>query len=428
MTHYVKWKGEDCWTKAPVGRYDGPMNAQNAAGLSTRALHGGREADEALVTVPKTMPLYETSVFVYEDLAQVDDYLAGNPDNYMYTRLGNPNQRALELWGRDLEGGEEAVACASGMAALMTVISAACGAGDRVLAARDLYGGTQSLLKKELARFGVEPVFVDLGTLTAADFTPSTKLVLAETLSNPLMVAADIPRLGDLARQHRARLVVDNTFLSPVLFRPLEHGADAVIHSTTKYINGHSDATGGLIVTDSAWAAACRRVVHNAGALLAPFEAWLTLRGAKTLALRMDRHTANARSVAAWLEGQTSVARVFSPELDSHPQRDLVRRLLTRGCGGMLSFTLAAADEAQALRRADRFIQSLALIQFAPSLAGVTTTVSHPGKTSHRGLSPAELAAQGLSLGTIRLSVGLEDIDDILSDLRTALEAAAGEE
>jgi len=387
-------------------------------GFSTRALHSADHADRSMVTRPKTMPLYETSVFVYEDLAQVDDFLSGNRDNYMYTRLGNPNQRALELWGASLEGGADAHVCASGMAALMALLGSECGAGDGIAAASDIYGGTHSLLEKELSRFGIGAQFLSLEDPGEVErlMRPGTKILLVETSSNPLVRVADVPALAEAAHRRGAKLVVDNTFLSPVLFQPLAHGADAVVHSTTKYINGHSDATGGLIVSDSEWIARCRRFTQNVGGLLSPFEAWLTLRGAKTLPLRMERHTANAKDVARWLESRPGVARVHYPSLPSHPHHALAARLFPRGAGGMMAFDLSGG-----LQAADAFIRGLSFIAFAPSLAGVATTISHPAKTSHRGLSEAELQKLGITQGTIRLSVGIEDVEDIRRDLDQAL-------
>ena len=387
-------------------------------GFSTRALHSGDNADRSMVTRPKTMPLYETSVFVYDDLAQVDDFLSGNRDNYMYTRLGNPNQRALELWGASMEGGADAHVAASGMAALMALLGSECSSGDRIAAARDIYGGSHSLLSKELSRFGIGVQFLSLEDPDRVEsaLQPGTKILLVETSSNPLVRVADVPALARAAHRKGAKLIVDNTFLSPVLFQPLAHGADAVVHSTTKYINGHSDATGGLIVADAEWTARCRRFTQNSGGHLSPFEAWLTMRGAKTISLRMERHTANALDIARWLESQPGVARVHYPGLPSHPHHALAKRLFPRGAGGMMAFDLAGG-----LLAADRFMRSLSFIVFAPSLAGVATTISHPGKTSHRGLSESELQELGITQGTIRLSVGIEDVEDIRKDLDQAL-------
>ena len=389
-------------------------------GLSTAPSTRAKTPNRTMVTRAKTMPLYETSVFVFDNLEQADDYLGGNPDSYMYTRLGNPNQRALEEWGAALEEGEAAHVTSSGMAALMTVLLSECSAGDHIVASRDIYGGTQSLLQKEVQRFGIAVDLVDLRATEAleAAFRPETKLVLTETASNPMVRVADIPRLSDLSRKRNIKLVVDNTFLSPALFRPLRHGAHVVVHSTTKYINGHSDATGGLIVGDRDWIARCRRVTHNLGGLMTPFEAWLTLRGAKTLALRMKRHTENAEALAAWLERHPSVARVSYPRLRSHPEHELAGHLFPEGSGGILAF-----DVQGGLAEADAFIRRLRMVKFAPSLAGITTTISHPGKTSHRGLSSAALEDLGISQATLRVSVGVEDLADIQEDFDHAFPA-----
>jgi cystathionine gamma-synthase len=286
------------------------------------------------------------------------------------------------------------------------------------VAARDIYGGSQSLLQLEVARFGITVDLVDIQDIDVARsaFRPNTKILLVEIASNPLVRVADIPALSVLARQHQAKLVVDNTFLSPVLFQPLKHGADASVHSTTKYISGHSDAMGGLIVASRDWISRCRRVTHNMGGMMTPFAAWLTLRGAKTLPLRMQRHTENAEAFSLWLERHPSVSSVSYPGLPSHPQYELARRLFPAGCGGILSFDVRGGVDA-----ADRLVRNLKIVKFAPSLAGVTTTISHPGKTSHRGLSPTALTELGISPATIRVSVGIEDLADIQADFDRAL-------
>jgi cystathionine gamma-synthase len=387
-------------------------------GFFTRAAHAGEDADRTMTTRPKTMPLYETSVFVYDSLGQTDEFLGGNPDSYMYTRLGNPNQRALEEWGMALEEGEAAHVTSSGMSALMATLLSECSSGDHIVAARDIYGGSQSLLQLEVARFGITVDLVDIQDIDVARsaFRPNTRILLVEIASNPLVRVADIPALSVLARQHQAKLVVDNTFLSPVLFQPLKHGADASVHSTTKYISGHSDAMGGLIVASRDWISRCRRVTHNMGGMMTPFAAWLTLRGAKTLPLRMQRHTENAEAFSLWLERHPSVSSVSYPGLPSHPQYELARRLFPAGCGGILSFDVRGGVDA-----ADRLVRNLKIVKFAPSLAGVTTTISHPGKTSHRGLSPTALTELGISPATIRVSVGIEDLADIQADFDRAL-------
>lgn len=392
---------------------------ESTQGFATRAVHSGNDVDRHMVTHAKTQPIYQTSVFVYDSLAQVDDFLAGNPDNFMYTRIGNPNPAALEALLRDLEGGEDALFCASGMAAISAALQGVLSAGDHLIASRELYGTTQSLIEKELGRFGIASTLVDIGDLAAVEaaITPQTRLIYTETASNPLVRVSDIPALAALAKRRGLKLVVDNTFLSPALYRPLADGADLVLHSTTKYLNGHSDATGGILAGDAEWVAQARRFQINAGGSASPFEAWLTFRGAKTLALRMQAHSRNAQALAEALERHPKVARVYYPGLPSHPDHELARRLFPNGCSGMLSFTLRGG-----LAEVDRLIQSLELAVFAPSLAGVATSISHPGKTSHRGLAPATLACLDIHDGTVRVSVGIEEAADIVADFVQALD------
>ncbi|MGV6473759.1 trans-sulfuration enzyme family protein [Azotobacter vinelandii] len=388
-------------------------------GFSTRAVHAGNEIDRQMVTHAKTLPIYQTSVFVYDSLAQVDDFLAGNPDNYMYTRIGNPNPAALEALILALEGGEAALFGASGMAAIGAALLGNLEAGDHLIASRELYGTTQSLIEKELGRLGIASSLVDIGDLAAVEAAigPRTRLIYTETASNPLVRVSDVPALATLAKKHGLKLLVDNTFLSPALFRPLDHGADLVLHSTTKYLNGHSDATGGILAGDAEWVERARRFQINAGGSASPFEAWLTLRGAKTLALRMQAHSRNAQALAEALEAHPKVLRVHYPGLPSHPDHALARRLFPDGCSGMLSFTLDGG-----LAEVDRLIRALRLAVFAPSLAGVATSISHPGKTSHRALAPELLAALDIHDGTVRVSVGIEEAGDIVDDFVQALE------
>ncbi|TLX61044.1 PLP-dependent transferase [Stutzerimonas nosocomialis] len=388
-------------------------------GLSTRAVHSGNDVDHKMVTRAKSLPIYETSVFVYESLAQVDDFLAGNPDNYMYTRLGNPNTAALETLVCELEGGEAALFSASGMAAISAALLGRLNAGDHLIASRELYGTTQSLIEKELARFGIGATLVDINDLAAVEaaITPNTRLIYTETASNPLVRISDVPALAQQAKARGLKLVVDNTFLSPALYQPLADGADLVLHSTTKYLNGHSDATGGVIVGDAEWVAQARRFQINAGGSASPFEAWLTFRGAKTLALRMRAHADNAQRLAEALEAHPKVAKVHYPGLPSHPDHARAKRLFPKGCSGMLGFTLKGG-----LAEVDALIQGLQRTAFAPSLAGVASSITHPGKTSHRALSAETLSSLDIHDGTIRVSVGIEDAQDIVADFVGALD------
>lgn len=389
-------------------------------GVSTRAVHSGNAIDHKMVTRPKSLPIYESSVFVYDSLEQVDDYLAGNPDNYMYTRLGNPNSAALEALIRDLEGGEAALFSASGMAAISAALLGRLSAGDHLVASRELYGTTQSLIEKELSRFGIGSTLVDIGDLAAVEaaITPATRLIYTETASNPLVRVSDVPALAKLTRARGIKLLVDNTFLSPALYQPLADGADLVLHSTTKYLNGHSDATGGILVGDAEWVAQARRFQTNAGGSASPFEAWLTFRGAKTLALRMRSHSANAQQLAEALQAHPRVAAVHYPGLASHPDHELAQRLFAKGCSGMLAFTLHGG-----LAEVDQLIRKLKHTVFAPSLAGVASSITHPGKTSHRMLSHDVLSELAIYDGTIRVSVGIEDGDDIVADFVQALDS-----
>ncbi|MDH4607354.1 PLP-dependent aspartate aminotransferase family protein [Pseudomonas sp. BN102] len=392
---------------------------ESKPGISTRSVHSGNDVDQKMVTRPKSLPIYESSVFVYDSLEQVDDFLAGNPDNYMYTRIGNPNHAAMEALVRDLEGGEAALFSASGMASVSAALLGRLSAGDHLIASRELYGTTQSLIEKELARFGISATLVEFNDLVAVEaaITPATRIIYTETASNPLVRVSDVPALARLAKARGLKLLVDNTFLSPALYNPLADGADLVLHSTTKYLNGHSDATGGILVGDGEWIAQARRFQINAGGSASPFEAWLTFRGAKTLSLRMKAHSANAQALAEALEGHPTVARVFYPGLPSHPDHALARRLFPKGASGMLSFTLHGG-----LAEVDKLIRALRNTAFAPSLAGVASSITHPGKTSHRALSAQALAELDIHDGTIRVSVGIEDADDIVADFQQALD------
>lgn len=387
-------------------------------GFSTKSIHSGNEIDINMVTKAKTMPIYETSVFEYDSIEQVDDYLKGNKDNYMYTRLGNPNQRALEELITSLEEGEAGAAFSSGMAAISAVLLSKLSCGDHMISTSVAYGGTTSLLKKELERFGIEISFIELTSEEEIEknIKPNTKLIYSEIASNPLVRVANMELLSLVSKKHGLKLVIDNTFMTPILYQPLKYGAHMVVHSTTKYINGHSDATGGLAVGEKDWIQDCKRVINNIGAMISPFEAWLTYRGAKTLAVRMERHSNNATEVAKYLQSNNRVNKVFYPALKSHPDYYFAKDMFHNGFGGMMSFEIENNIE-----KIDKIIKGLKLIKFAPSLAGIATTISHPAKTSHRSLTQEQLAKLDINLGTIRLSVGIEDVDDIISDLDEAL-------
>lgn len=396
------------------------MDKQHAKNLQdqSKVIHGGSHVEDHMVTRAKTMPIYQTSVFVYDNLDQVEDYLEGNPHNYMYTRLENPNHRSLEQALTLLGEGEDAVIVSSGMAAISTAIMALVEAGDHILVNQEAYGGTISLLNNELSRFGVEISYIAMKDHKEVKkhIKSNTKLILTETVTNPLLNVVDIEGLGQLTKEKGLLLVVDNTFLTPVLYKPLNHGADLEIHSLTKYINGHSDVTAGAIIGRKDLVNQCRRVYRNVGSSINPMEVWLILRGLKTLHLRMKAHSENSLELAKWLQKQPQIKRVHYPMLEDNQGYDLAKKMFPKGCGGMLTFTLHGG-----LKEANEFIKKTDMFAFAPSLAGVASSLSHPGKTSHRGLTEDQRQAIGIYDGTIRLSVGIEDVQDLLKDLELTL-------
>ncbi len=373
------------------------------------------------VTRPLTMPIVTAAVFQADSLETVDDLYEGRASGYMYTRDGNPNQSVLgELVAR-LEGAEAGLAAASGMAAIAAAIMPGLKQGDRIVAGHDLYGRTMGMLRGPLAALGVTTEFVDLTDTDAARqaLTDPAAVVMVESVSNPLVRVADMPALAALAHDAGARLVVDNTFASPYHCRPLSLGADVVIHSGTKYLGGHSDVTNGVLVGTAAFVQQARTTIAIFGASASPFDCWLTARGIKTLALRMRQASANAQAVCEFLCGAANVEAVHYPGLSAHPHHERSVRLLQRGFGAMAAFELQGGEAT-----ASRFVRNLQHIRLAPSLADVSTTISHPAKTSHRGYGAEEREAIGIYPGLIRLSVGIEHVDDIVSDLRQAIEKA----
>lgn len=386
---------------------------------ATRAAHAGARVPESR-SLPKVAPIYASSVFSFESLAQLDEVWEGVSPGYVYSRMQNPTVELLEEAVNTLEDGKGAVAFASGMAAITLSVLSQVSQGDHVVAAKVLYGGTHTFLSRELTRRGVEATFADVGKLdqVRAAMVPNTKVVYCETISNPLMEVADLARLAEIAHNSGAVLMVDNTFASPVLCRPLEYGADLSIHSATKYLNGHSDVTGGIAVADDeALAGEIRSLATMYGPVPSPFDAWLTLRGLRTVELRVRKCSENAVRLARFLDRHPKVARVHYPGLEGSPHRALGEQYLDRGFGGMLSFEVQGG-----LSGACEVIDHLDMVELVPSLAGVTTTVSHPGKTSHRGIPLAERAFCGVGDGLIRVSVGIEDYADIEKDFEHALD------
>jgi cystathionine beta-lyase/cystathionine gamma-synthase len=386
-------------------------------GFSTRAIRAASRVPEA-PQPPINVPIYQTATFEVADAAELAALLSFERPGHSYTRHSNPTHAALESALAELEGAEAGLATASGMAAIHAVVLSNLRSGDDLVMPRAVYGGMVGLAGSVLERSGIGHLAVDTTDLdaVAAAIGPRTRLVWLETISNPTTAVADIAAIAELAHARGVLLAVDNTFASPALARPLELGADLVVHSTTKYIGGHSDLSGGMVLGSAERVAAARTVVINVGGNAAPFEAFLALRGLKTLALRMERHSANAIGVARALEGAPGIARVLYPGLAAHPQHELAMRILCDGmAGGMLALELSGGR-----RHGEQFLERVRVAVHATSLGGVETLVSHPASSSHRQLDDEGLAAAGLTPGMVRVSVGLEDEADLVEDLRAA--------
>ncbi|MFF8595906.1 trans-sulfuration enzyme family protein [Streptomyces sp. NPDC015220] len=389
--------------------------------IQTRAVHALRDDPAPGGSRPLSVPIVQSSAFAFDSADALAEAMAGPDGPYVYSRRGNPTVRVLERTVAALEGGAAAIAFASGMGAISGVLLALLRPGDHVLAQRCLYGGTYAVLSDLAGRYGIEVEYVD--TQDAADFErlvrPATRVLHLETIANPTGQVPDLPGLAAAARRHGVVTVVDNSLASPVLCRPVEHGADVVVHSTTKYLAGHSDVLGGVAVfadpelRDRVWP----RTVEL-GASADPFAAWLTLRGLPSLPLRMRQHCAGARLVAQRLAEHERVTGVSWPWMADHPSYRLARQVLSGG-GGMVSFDLAGG---RAAGRA--FIERVRVARLALSLGGVETLVTHPASTSHRELDGQALAAAGIGAGTVRMSVGIEHPEDLWSDIEQALEGS----
>jgi cystathionine gamma-synthase/methionine-gamma-lyase len=391
---------------------------------ASRAVHGGERPERPAFT-PVVTPIYPGSTYIYDDLELMDAALAGAEGRYVYTRYGNPTTTALEAVIADLEGTTAAVSFSSGMAALHAAIMTSVQPGDAIVASQDLYGATYAMLTGFMREWGCAVEFVDmldLDAVGAAIERSRPALIVCEVISNPLLRVMDLPAVVALAKPVRAAVLVDSTFCSPVLYAPAADGAQLVVHSLTKYISGHGDVTGGIVATTSLRRERLSNFAKMAGAILGPFEAWLSLRGVKTLPLRMRRQCDNAAVVAAALAEHPRVARVNFPGLASHPSHATAKRLFgERGYGGMVSFELRAGGREQAFV----FLEALRMVVPATSLGDVYSLALYPAMSSHRNLSPEERDAVGISDGLLRLSIGIEDPADIVADLDQALEAAA---
>jgi cystathionine beta-lyase/cystathionine gamma-synthase len=382
---------------------------------ATRCVHSGE--DRHGKPGPLTTPITQTSVFVLPGLDELRRYAAGDRDFYLYSRYGNPTVKAAEEKIAALEGAEAAVLTSSGMSAELIAALAACRAGDEIVSMLDIYGGTVKLFEDVLARCGITTRFIPYRDLGKSEryFTPKTRMLFLETPTNPTLRCADIAALSAIAHRHKACVVVDNTFATPILQKPLEFGADIVMHSATKYLGGHSDVTAGVLAGSQKWMDRARELMILTGGCLDPGCAYLLLRGLKTLHLRVDRACRNAAVIADALQRHPKVSHVYYPGLPGHDDHELAKRQM-KDYGTMVSFELRGGEVA-----VDRFIKRLRLWYLATSLGGVESILSYPVLSSHIGLSTRRLKLLGVTASTVRLSVGVEEAGDLILDLRSAL-------
>jgi cystathionine beta-lyase/cystathionine gamma-synthase len=399
------------------------MTHRDEQSFATRAVHAGEHLPQPSYR-PVVGPIHSSVGFTYETMHELDSIFAGEKPGFVYPRYDSPTVSAFEAAVADLEGGQAAQAFASGMAAVhVALLAAGLGSGAALVAALDVYGATYALVNRLFAAAGVPVQWVDVSDFTAVqqalESHQGKSILLAETISNPLLKVADVPQLAHLAQQAGAQFVLDNTFASPYLLTPLALGADYVIHSATKYLAGHGDVMAGVVVTSTENRAKMNELNKLVGSILGPFEAWLALRGMKTLHLRLRQQCATAAKIADWLEGHPRVERVYYPGLSAHPQHELAANLFGgRGFGGMLAFKIAGAGQSQAFR----FMEALRLCQPATTLGDIYTLVLHPATSSHRLLSSEERQRIGISDGMVRLSSGIEEASDIITDLDQALQ------
>jgi cystathionine beta-lyase/cystathionine gamma-synthase len=375
--------------------------------FETLAIHAGERPDKACGAV--SVPIYQTSTFAFEDV--------GKTKGYDYSRTANPTRKVLEDTLAQLEGGKAGFAFATGMAA-ETTVTHLLRAGDHIISAEDVYGGTYRLFQDVMPKLGLGITFLRMNDRLAIEraIKPSTKMIWIETPSNPLLNITDIEMVVDIAKKHRILTVIDNTFATPYFLRPIEFGIDLVVHSTTKYLNGHCDVVGGAVVTTTDELTERVQFLLNAmGTCASPFDCWLVLRGIQTLPLRMEKHEKNATAIASYLQRHKAVSRVFYPGIKSHPGHEIAR-IQMKGFGGVVSFELKGGQEA-----VNNFLRKLKVFEIAESLGGAASLAEHPGTMSHASM-PADYRAKiGISDDLVRLSVGLENIDDLIEDLEQAL-------
>ena len=377
-------------------------------GFATRAIHDGQHSDP--LTGAVNVPIYLSSTYAQEGI--------GENKGYEYSRVSNPTRDALEANLASLEGGTSAHVFASGMAAITAMITML-RTGDHVICGENVYGGTPRLFNQIISRYGIEFSYVDSSNPenVRSAIQPNTKLVHIETPTNPLMTLTDIRAVADICHERGVELAVDNTFMSPYFQRPIELGADIVMHSTTKFLNGHSDGLGGVLIgTKPEHKESFAFVQKCTGGILSPFECWMILRGVKTLAVRMKQHDESGRKVAAFLAGHKKVSKVFYPGLPSHPQHELAKKQMT-GFGALISF------ETGSLANANAMLKRVKVCTLGESLGGVETLISHPATMTHAAIGAEARAQLGITDGLVRISVGIEDVDDLIADLDQALSA-----
>lgn len=392
------------------------MMNNSKIGFDTKCVHSGiGEYDLG----PVTPPIYQTSTFRFKSAQHGAACFAGEDDGYIYTRMGNPTVEALEDCVAALEGGYKALACGSGMAAIHTVFAGSLQNGDHIICSQTVYGPTTTLLNTIMSKFGIETTFVDTTDLNAVkkSIKPNTKMVYIETPGNPTLSITDLSEISGIAKSIGALMVVDNTFMSPALQNPIAFGADIVIHSMTKFLNGHADVVAGiLILKDEPAYKKFRKILNQLGGVLDPFNAFLVHRGIKTLSLRMQKHCENAQIIAEYLEKHSEIKWVMYPGLKSHPQYELGQKQF-KGSGGMITFELKGGFKAGEL-----MMNSVKLSQLAVSLGGVESLIEHPASMTHLSMGPEARLAGGITEGLVRFSVGIENPNDIIADLEQALE------
>jgi methionine-gamma-lyase len=392
------------------------MKNQSKFDFQTKCVHSGIDEYEFGAVVP---PIYQTSTFKFKNVKHGASLFAGEEKGYIYTRMLNPTVEAMENAIAELEGGHKALGCASGMAAISTIFMTLVEAGDHIVCSSAVYGPTTTFLNSIMKKYGVETTFVDTSKSenVKSALKPNTKVVYVETPGNPTLAISDIEEISKIAHQHKAIVVVDNTFMSPALQNPIALGADIVMHSLTKFLNGHADVVGGVIVVkDEDSYQRFRKTLNQLGGVIDPFNAFLVHRGLKTLSIRMERHCQNAQKIAEWLEKHPLVKSIRYPGLKSHPHYEIGLKQ-HKGPGGMITIELAGGMKAGII-----MMDSVRLFQLAVSLGGVESLIQHPASMTHFSMGKEAREAAGITVGLVRISVGIENVDDLITDLEQALE------